>query len=124
MTTTEPIEVTLAVTGVLERLGVEYLVGGSLATSLHGIPRATLDVDIVADLRMTHLDPFVAALREAFFVDHACSGPRNPVLARHRRTLLLRSAAGRRGPHCGQQTGHAVEKGRERAGSLRRGFDT
>jgi hypothetical protein len=69
MTTTEPIEVTLAVTGVLERLGVEYLVGGSLATSLHGIPRATLDVDIVADLRMTHLDPFVAALQEAFFVD-------------------------------------------------------
>jgi hypothetical protein len=52
MTTTEPIEVTLAVTGVLERLGVEYLVGGSLATSLHGIPRATLDVDIVADLGM------------------------------------------------------------------------
>jgi hypothetical protein len=69
MTTTEPIEVTLAVTGVLERLGVEYLVGGSLATSLHGIPRATLDVDIVADLRMTHLDPFVAALRETFFID-------------------------------------------------------
>jgi hypothetical protein len=69
MTTTEPIEVTLAVTGVLERLGVEYLVGGSLATSLHGIPRATLDVDIVADLRMTHLEPFVTALREAFFVD-------------------------------------------------------
>ena len=69
MTTTEPIEVTLAVTGVLERLGVEYLVGGSLATSLHGIPRATLDVDIVADLQMTHLAPFVAALQEAFFVD-------------------------------------------------------
>jgi hypothetical protein len=43
--------------------------GGSLATSLHGIPRATLDVDIVADLRMTHLDPFVAALRETFFID-------------------------------------------------------
>jgi len=47
--------VTLAVTSVLERLEVEYVVGGSLATSLHGIPRATLDVDIVADLRMAHL---------------------------------------------------------------------
>ena len=48
----------------------------------------------------------------------------DPVLTRHRRASLLRSAAGRRGPDCGQQTGHAVEQGRERAGSLRRGFDT
>jgi len=69
MAITEPIEVTLAVTGVLEHLEVEYVVGGSLATSLHGIPRATLDVDIVADLRMAHLDPFVAALKASFFVD-------------------------------------------------------
>ena len=69
MATTEPIDVTLAVTSVLERLGVEYVVGGSLATSLHGIPRATLDADIVADLRMAHLEPFVAALNATFFVD-------------------------------------------------------
>ncbi len=69
MAISEPIEVTLAVTSVLERLGIEYVVGGSLATSLHGIPRATLDVDIVADLRMAHLDPFVAALKASFFVD-------------------------------------------------------
>ena len=69
MTKLEPIEVTLAVTSVLERLGVEYVVGGSLATSLHGIPRATLDVDIVADLRMPHLEPFVAALNASFYVD-------------------------------------------------------
>ncbi len=66
---TEPIEVTLAVTTVLERLEIEYVVGGSLATSLHGIPRATLDADIVADLRMAHIDPFVAALKASFFID-------------------------------------------------------
>ena len=52
MVASEPIEVTLAVAAILERLGIEYLVGGSLATSLHGIPRATLDVDMVADLRI------------------------------------------------------------------------
>jgi hypothetical protein len=69
MTLVEPIEVTLAVTAVLERLGVDYVVGGSLATSLHGIPRATLDVDIVADLRIGHLQGFVAALEGDFFVD-------------------------------------------------------
>lgn len=30
----EPIEVTLKVTGVLENLGVPYLIGGSLASTL------------------------------------------------------------------------------------------
>jgi hypothetical protein len=65
----EPIEVTLSVSAVLERLGVEYLVVGSLASSLHGIPRATLDVDIVADLRMPHVKPLVAALENEFFID-------------------------------------------------------
>jgi hypothetical protein len=69
MATSEPIEATLAVAATLERLGVEYLVGGSLATSLHGIPRATLDVYIVADLRMSHVDGFVKSLQDTFFVD-------------------------------------------------------
>jgi hypothetical protein len=69
MSNGEPIEVTLAVAAVLERMGIEYLVGGSLATSLHGLPRSTLDVDIVADLRVSHLGGFVAALQADFFVD-------------------------------------------------------
>jgi hypothetical protein len=38
MATQEPIEITVLVAAILERLGVEYLIGGSLATSLHGIP--------------------------------------------------------------------------------------
>jgi hypothetical protein len=58
----EPIGVTLSVVAVLDRLNIEYLVGGSLASSIHGIPRATLDVDIVADLRKAHVKPLVAAL--------------------------------------------------------------
>jgi hypothetical protein len=69
MSLAEPIGVTLLVSAVLERLGVDYLVGGSLASSLHGIPRATLDVDIVADLRMAHVKPLVAALENEFFID-------------------------------------------------------
>jgi hypothetical protein len=69
MSLAEPIGVTLSVSSVLERLGVEYLVGGSLASSLHGIPRATLDVDIVADLHIPHVKPLVAALESEFFID-------------------------------------------------------
>jgi hypothetical protein len=65
----EPISVALLVCQLLERQGVEYLVGGSLASSIHGIPRATLDVDIVADLRMHHVKRLVAELQEGFYAD-------------------------------------------------------
>jgi hypothetical protein len=65
----EPTEVTLLVTGILERLGVRYAIGGSLASSLHGVFRASVDADIVADLRLEHVEPFARALGEAFYRD-------------------------------------------------------
>lgn len=65
----EPVEVTLKVTGVLERLGVPYLIGGSLASTLYGMVRTTQDSDIVAEMRLEHLRPFVSALQDEFYVD-------------------------------------------------------
>ena len=47
----EPLAVTLLVSEALETLGVAYFVGGSLASALHGVLRATLDADVIADLR-------------------------------------------------------------------------
>ncbi len=63
------IRITLIVTGELERLGVPYVVGGSLASSLHGVPRATNDVDIVAALRLEHASPLVSTLGDRFYAD-------------------------------------------------------
>jgi len=65
----EPIEVTLKVTGVLEAFGIPYLIGGSLASTLYGMVRTTQDSDIVAEMRLEHLQPFVAALQDEFYVD-------------------------------------------------------
>ena len=65
----EILNITMLVTGVYERLGVSYLAGGSLASSLHGIPRATQDVDIVAEMTDAHVPAFVAALRGTFYLD-------------------------------------------------------
>src|SRR5215213_327151 len=65
----EVIEVTLQVTGILENLGIQYLVGGSLASSLHGQPRSTQDVDIVADIKPEHIASLVGALRDSFYLD-------------------------------------------------------
>jgi hypothetical protein len=65
----EALGVTLRVARVLESLGVPYLVGGSLASSFFGEPRATYDADVVADLRAEHVDPFITALRDEFYLD-------------------------------------------------------
>ncbi len=65
----EPLEVTLRVTSVLERLGVRYRIGGSLASTLYGMVRTTQDSDIVAELRPDNLRPFVEALQDAFYLD-------------------------------------------------------
>ncbi len=65
----EPIEVTLKVTDVFEKLGVPYLIGGSLASTLYGMVRTTQDSDIVTEMRLEHLQPFIAALQNEFYID-------------------------------------------------------
>lgn len=65
----EQIAVTMMVTDVLESLGVPYAIGGSFASALHGVMRATMDADLVTDLRQEHVDPLAQALSEAFYAD-------------------------------------------------------
>lgn len=66
----EPIEVTLRVTSVLEILGIPYLIGGSLASTLYGMIRTTQDADIITEMRLEHIRPFVSALQNEFFIDN------------------------------------------------------
>jgi hypothetical protein len=65
----EATRITLFVTQTLEHLGIPYAVGGSLASSLHGVMRSTLDVDIVADMQPEHIQPLVEALSKEFYAD-------------------------------------------------------
>lgn len=65
----EPVAATLLVIEALETLDVPYLIGGSLASAVHGVTRATLDTDLVADLRSEHAEPLAQALGDAFYVD-------------------------------------------------------
>jgi hypothetical protein len=66
---TEPIAVTTLVTDILENLGVTYAIGGSLASAVHGVMRATMDADLVADLQIEHIEPLAQALGDAFYAD-------------------------------------------------------
>lgn len=65
----EPLGITLKVTTVLEKLGVQYVIGGSLASTLYGVIRTTQDSDIVAKMQAEHIRPFVKALDNEFFID-------------------------------------------------------
>jgi hypothetical protein len=62
----EPIEITLLVIAALERLGIRYLIGGSLASTIYGEPRATRDADILADVRPEHAQPLCEMLESEF----------------------------------------------------------
>lgn len=58
----------------LEALKIAYEIGGSVASSACGVPRTTLDVDIVADLREEHVKPLVALLGVLYYVDEVAVG--------------------------------------------------
>jgi hypothetical protein len=65
----DALAVTLTVARVLENLEIPYLLGGSLASSLHGVPRSTVDADLVVDLGTRHIRPLVEALSASFYID-------------------------------------------------------
>lgn len=67
----EPIAVALLVAEVLDALGIAYTVGGSLASSMSGEPRSTLDVDMVVALTDASVAPLVAALGDEFYVSES-----------------------------------------------------
>lgn len=69
MVVAEPIQVALYVADALESCGISYLVGGSVASSITGEPRSTLDVDLVVDMSVRQVEPFVMALGDEFYAD-------------------------------------------------------
>ncbi|MGA2034201.1 MAG: hypothetical protein ABSG68_18305 [Thermoguttaceae bacterium] len=59
----------LPVVDTLERLGVPYYLGGSLASSAHGFMRATVDADLVADLKLQHVAGLMESLQADYYID-------------------------------------------------------
>jgi hypothetical protein len=61
-------EAAISLFETLDRMGIVYAVGGSFASSLHGIARATQDIDIVVDLRADQVAGLFNALAPAFYL--------------------------------------------------------
>lgn len=50
-------------------LGLRLQIGGSVATSVYGVARTTLDVDVVLDLPLALVPQFVAGLEDEYMVE-------------------------------------------------------
>ena len=54
---------------ILEQLNVPYYIGGSIASSVYGIARATMDIDLVSELKQEHVKFLVQTLNKDYFID-------------------------------------------------------
>lgn len=61
--------VVLRLIDTLEHLSIPYHLGGSFASTIHGIPRQTADVDFVVDLAPISGKELVASLSGDFYID-------------------------------------------------------
>lgn len=52
-----------------QELSIPYYIGGSIASSVYGIARATMDVDIVADIKSEHIVFLKASLENNYYID-------------------------------------------------------
>jgi hypothetical protein len=65
----EQTQANLLVVRAFESLRIPYFLGGSMASSAHGIYRATADADFVAAVRPHHAEPLARLLQPAFYAD-------------------------------------------------------
>lgn len=63
LTATEP------VVKAFESLDISYYICGSVASSAYGMARATMDVDIVADIKPQHVRPLIKQLGQTYYID-------------------------------------------------------
>lgn len=58
----------------LDECGIPYMITGSLASNLHGVPRATQDADVVIEADRGSLDRFLQNLGAAFYASPEAAG--------------------------------------------------
>ncbi len=51
------------------KLNIAYYIGGSVASSVYGLARATMDIDLVADIQTQHVPHLVKLLKTTYYID-------------------------------------------------------
>jgi hypothetical protein len=83
-------DVVAHVLGILDDLGIDYMVAGSFASNYHGAPRMTQDADIVVDARFPVIRALVERLAPDFYVSEDAA--RQAVQTRQPGSLAGRTA--------------------------------
>ena len=63
------VEILLKVIAILDRLDIPYVVGGSIASSIHGLPRTTNDADLLISLQLAKAPKLISELQREFYAD-------------------------------------------------------
>ena len=63
-----PLDHVVAIGSVLDEVGIAWVLGGSLASSLVGEPRSTMDVDVAVALDAGQIQALVAAVESDYYV--------------------------------------------------------
>src|SRR5580698_1761992 len=84
------LDIALLVAAAFDAVGCEYFLGGSVASSLQGEPRATNDIDFVVAMPRFRVRAFL----ERYGEDTTGSSPTSPQDGARTRTRALPGAAG------------------------------
>jgi hypothetical protein len=68
MTDSDLVAAIRPVADALDELHARYYLAGSVASSAHGVARASLDADIVVELEPEHVDALVDRLSDAYYI--------------------------------------------------------
>lgn len=69
MNTPDIVEAITPIVEELEDLGIPYHIGGSVASSIYGLPRLTIDVDMVVNILPGQVRSFVLRLQSDYYID-------------------------------------------------------
>jgi len=69
MKTLEILSALVPVINAFEKFSIPYYISGSIASSIHGMARATLDIDIVADIKLHHISLLKQELEKSYYID-------------------------------------------------------
>ena len=58
------------ITQAFEKENIPYMLSGSLALNSYSVPRMTLDIDIVIELRQENLDVFLSLFQNNYYIDN------------------------------------------------------
>lgn len=69
MTPIDPLSLAATIASILDDLGIRYVIGGSVASSILGEPRSTLDLDLMIEIDERSAGALATRLSPDFYVD-------------------------------------------------------